>query len=516
MISFPFYLLESAACLALFYVGFRLFLRKETYFSLNRVYLVFSLIFSLILPVFKVTSPIFTARAPSPLSILPSSAVPVKTWGLGETLLVLYVLGAGVFFARFIFHIVRLNLIVRRYGSTHINGVKIVSVDRDFSPFSFLNFIFINDKKISEHNMRRIFAHEIIHIKQYHTFDILLIELITVFQWFNPFVWPYKKSLQETHEFLADYGVIKQGFSTAKYQLLMFEQHVGVKLFEFANNFKQSQIKRRITMMSKIKSRGAAKLKLLLIVPLAMFLLLAFAEPKPADTRAEGKVALSLDLDQDSTQNKEEMKRQQMEKVKVQLEALKKEEMILREKMDATEDPKLRTEIKAHLKDVLTKEKVLADALANGVLPPPPKAPPPPTAPPPAPKDKQMMMNDYERLTEKADAIKVMLDKISDPKEKNELKTALEEVKQKQEEIKAYLAESNGSSGVALEIETLINEYNLLGEKADDLKKQMSSTDDPDGIAKFKQMISDIQKKQQLIKEKAEALKAGKEGKTIK
>lgn len=268
--------------------------------------------------------------------------------------------------------------------------------------------------------------------------------------------------------------------------------------------------------MSKIKSRGAAKLKLLLIVPLAMFLLLAFAEPKPADTRAEGKVALSLDLDQDSTQNKEEMKRQQMEKVKVQLEALKKEEMILREKMDATEDPKLRTEIKAHLKDVLTKEKVLADALANGVLPPPPKAPPPPTAPPPAPKDKQMMMNDYERLTEKADAIKVMLDKISDPKEKNELKTALEEVKQKQEEIKAYLAESNGSSGVALEIETLINEYNLLGEKADDLKKQMSSTDDPDGIAKFKQMISDIQKKQQLIKEKAEALKAGKEGKTIK
>ena len=74
MTSFALYLLESASCLALFYVGFRLFLRKETFFKLNRVYLVFSLIFSLILPVFKVTSPIFTARAPIPMSILPLSA----------------------------------------------------------------------------------------------------------------------------------------------------------------------------------------------------------------------------------------------------------------------------------------------------------------------------------------------------------------------------------------------------------------------------------------------------------
>ena len=433
-----------------------------------------------------------------------------------------------MFLARFIFHMVRLNLIVRRYRTTRINGIKIVSVDRDFSPFSFLNFIFINDKKISKHNMRRIIAHENIHIKQYHTFDILLIELITVLQWFNPFVWPYKKSLQETHEFLADYGVIAQGFNTAKYQLLMFEQHVGVKLFEFANNFKQSQIKRRITMMSKIKSRGAAKLKLLLIVPLAMFLLLAFADPKPADTRVANKATISLD--QDTTQNNEEMKKQQMEKVKVQLENLKKEEMILREKMDATEDPKLKAEIKAHLKDVLTKEKVLADSLANGVLPPPP-FPPPPSPPPKAPlppaaskaltpplppASKMKLKQEYQLLSEKEEALRAKMDVVTDAKAKDELKAALVEVMKKQEKIEAYLVDSNGSNGVDLKIEELKKEFTLLEAKAEDLRKQFKGTDDPDEKAKCKQMLSDIEKKQQLIKEKVEAMKAGKEGKIIK
>lgn len=234
---------------------------------------------------------------------------------------------------------IKLNLIIKRYKTTKINGIKIVSVDKDFSPFSFLNFIFINEKIISEHNMRRIIAHEIIHIKQYHTFDILLIELITVLQWFNPFVWPYKKSLQETHEFSADNGVIAQGFSTAKYQLLMFEQHVGVRLFEFVNNFKQSQIKRRLTMMSKIKSRGTSKLKLLLIVPMAAFLLLAFAEPKAADTPVLDKAAISTDQDADQKKKEKQMK---MDQVKATLADLKKEEIMLREKMDATDDPQIK------------------------------------------------------------------------------------------------------------------------------------------------------------------------------
>jgi len=368
--------------------------------------------------------------------------------------------------------------------------------------------------------MRRIIAHEEIHIKQYHTFDILLIELITVLQWFNP---PYKKSLQETHEFLADYGVIAQGFSTAKYQLLMFEQQVGVKLLEFTNNFKQSQIKRRITMMSKIKSRGAAKLKLLLIVPMATLLMLVFAEPKSADPqvaeslsadmlelKATGKTALSANQEVDK-KNEEELKKQ-MKKVKARLEALKKEERLIREKMDATENPKKKAEIKSLLKDVLTMQKVMAEALEKGVLPPPPKAPNPPLPPP----SEKKLKEEYMHLSEKEEAIRTELDKITDPKEKSELKTALVEVMNKQKKIKAYLAKSNGPSGLDFKIDDLKKEYITLEKKAGELRNQLKSTDDPDVKAKCKQMLSEIQKKQQWIKQKATALKAGKEGKTIK
>ena len=522
MTSFTAYLLESAACLALFYLGFRVFLRKETYFVLNRVYLVCSLLISLVLPAIKVTSPVFIARGTVPVPLSMTSTVPARTWGWGETLLLIYVVGAGVFLFRLILHMIKLYYVVRKYKTTRFNGLKIVSVDKDFSPFSFLNYIFINDKNTSEHNMRRIIAHEEIHIKQYHTFDILLIELITVLQWFNPFVWPYKKSLQETHEFLADNGVIAQGFSTAKYQLLMFEHHVGVKLFEFANNFKQSQIKRRITMMSKIKSRGAAKLKLLLIVPMATLLLLVFAEPKPADIQVAEALGAdmfgikvtgskTLSADQESVQLSKEDKKE----LKLKIEELKKEEVILRKKMEDTDDPKLKTELKTRLKEVLTKLEVMTEALDNGVLPPPPKPPSPPKAPPPPPSAKKLQQ-EYEKLSEKADIIKAKLSEVTDPKEKKELKALLADVMAKQSEIKAYLAEANGENGVEIEIGKLKEEYTILDKKAEELIKEAKNTDDPDVIAKYKQMVTEIRERQELIKLKAEELKTKKEGKSIK
>lgn len=266
--------------------------------------------------------------------------------------------------------------------------------------------------------------------------------------------------------------------------------------------------------MSKIKSRGAAKLKLLLIVPMATLLMLVFAEPKSADPqvaeslsadmlgiKVTAKTALSANQEADK-KNEEELKKQ-MKKVKARLETLKKEEHLIREKMDATENPKKKAEIKSLLKDVLTMQKVMAEALEKGVLPPPP------------PSEKKLK-EEYMHLSEKEEAIRTELDKITDPKEKSELKTALVEVMNKQKKIKAYLAKSNGPSGLDFKIDDLKKEYITLEKKAEELRKQLKSTDDPDVKAKCKQMLSEIQKKQQWIKQKATALKAGKEGKTIK
>jgi hypothetical protein len=546
MTDFMLYLLESAACLALFYFGYWLFLRKETYFCLNRFYLVFSIIASLIIPVFKVTSPFLTAKAPVNSYLYPAAVTPPKTWGVAETLLLVYAVGAVLFLTRFIFHMIKLYFVIRKHGAHKVNGLKIVSVDKDFSPFSFLNFLFINDRQINEINMRRIIAHENIHIKQYHSFDILLIELLTIFQWFNPFVWPYKKSLQETHEFLADRGVIAQGFSSAKYQLLMFEQHVGLKLFEFVNNFKQSQIKRRITMMSKIKSRGAARLKLLLVLPLAAFLMLAFAEPKPADPQvaeALGASMAGIKINNNpavlNTGQEDEVKKQKLEEAKKELQILKEKEKDLRQQLEATKDAEKKAEIKSSLEKILVRKEIMENYLNNGQLPPPPAPPKPPAAssgespppppkpanapspppPPPTPEElkQQHMKQEYMMLSEKADAIRAKLDETKDDEKRSELKALLIEVSNKQEKIKADLAESEAEGLVQKPngptIEDLKKEYTLLSEKEAKIKEKLAQTKNKEEKTELKAMLADVQKKMEQIKAKGESLK--KEGKKV-
>ncbi len=490
------FVLESSACLMLFYLGYLLFLRKETYFRLNRFYLVLSIVFSFIIPALKITSPVVTKKAVIGPPLSPMSIPAANTWGLEETLLLIYVLGAGLFLARFIFHMVKLFFVIKKHSVQRVNGMKIVSVDKEFSPFSFLNYIFINSHKTPENNMRRIIAHESIHIKQHHTLDILIVELVTIVQWFNPFVWPYKKSLQETHEYLADCGVIAQGFNPAKYQLLMFEQHVGLKLFEFANNFKQSQIKRRITMMSKIRSGSAAKLKLLLVLPLASLLVIAFAEPRIADPQADdtlggGSAGIkATDPGVVNTSQEEEVKEKKKEEAEKELKMLYEKEKALRKEITGTEDPDKKEELNSALKEIQEKQKIMEQYL----------------------KSDTKLKEEYTLLSEKADDIKSKLANVKDAEEKNELKAALEEVLVRQEKIKAKAAEADVSSESTLD--KLKKEYILLSEKEAKIKEKLAHTEDPEIKAQLKADLNEVREKMQMIK--AKAAKLEKEGDKIK
>jgi hypothetical protein len=158
--------------------------------------------------------------------------------------------------------------------------LRVVLCGHPGESFSFFRFVFLNKSKVPDGDMDRVLAHELAHVRQLHSFDIILTELLTVIQWFNPFVWPYKRSLRETHEYLADRAVIAQGCSLARYQLLIVEQHVGGELLELASSFRTSQIKRRIVMLSKQETKGLARWKPLLVLPLAVALVLVFAESR--------------------------------------------------------------------------------------------------------------------------------------------------------------------------------------------------------------------------------------------
>jgi len=253
------YLLESGICVSLFYLIYRTFLKNETYFFINRLILILAIPISLAIPFIRIASPIAASSfIEGTYSTGEANTATANPFGLSEILLLVYFIGVVFFLIRFLYKLSQLLLMIKQYGFHIFDGVKIVVTEEETAPFSFFNYFFINKDDVKGPDFDRIMAHELAHIRQYHSIDLVLLELFTAFQWFNPFVWPYKESLKETHEYLADHAVIAQGCSKTKCQLLIFEQLVGLNLFEFTNNFNQSLIKRRITMMAKIQSKGRA------------------------------------------------------------------------------------------------------------------------------------------------------------------------------------------------------------------------------------------------------------------
>lgn len=353
------YLLRSAACLALFYAFYRLVLMRDTNFGLNRAFLLGGAVLSLVLPFLRVTSPFFktvvTASAiPSqadPAAVLAPSGAP----GLFDVLFPVYAAGAGFFLLLFFVRIGRLVLMAGRCGCERHRGLRVVLCGHSGESFSFFHFVFLDKAKIPDGAFDRILAHELAHVRQLHSFDIVLSEFLTVVQWFNPFVWPYKRSLRETHEYLADRAVIAQGCSLARYQLLIVEQHVGGRLLELASSFRTSQIKRRITMLSKQETKGLARWKPLLILPLAVAFVLAFAESRTVVQTGPAAVAAPSAAPAPSQELSDEEMAKALQEKAAKLEEMKKnsaEKMAqLKAKLEETTDPETKAKIMAAMQE---------------------------------------------------------------------------------------------------------------------------------------------------------------------
>ncbi len=517
MTSLISYVLESALCLAFFYAVYWAFLRKETFFHLNRLYLVLSLLLSFVIPALDVTSPFLRSRSIPEIASPGLSPGPAgHAWRVADIALLIYGLGAALFMVRFAAHLIRLFLVVKKYGLRRQDGVKIVSIDKDFAPFSFLDVIFINSQSLAEPNLRRIIAHEKIHIRQHHSLDILLAEFATILQWFNPFVRPYKKSLQETHEYLADDGVIAQGFNVARYQLLIFEQHVGVKLFEFANNFKQSQIKRRITMITKIKSKGAAKLKILLIIPLASLLTLALAQPKPAgthqatdpaDTSAlSGHIGPVMNQASDQAANEEKLKQEQIKKQKMaqmkdELIKLQEKEMAIRKKLESVTDPSEKAELKATLEKVVQKSNDLKGVLeanarseGNGEL---------------NPSSTDALKKELKMLKTKEAEVKEKLAATDSAEEKAKLTKILDDIRKRQQVAETKLG-SGGGGPNSMSVEEMVLQYEKLKDTEQKIRAEMDNVRDAQQKAELKDKLKKVLQKQEQLKQMIEEAKRAK------
>ena len=284
------FIIESGVSLALLSLIYVLFLRKETFFRINRWFLLGSVLFSVILPIIKLR--IFS---PKPVMLAEITVTPyrnlleaitiyshdfsgsVEKAILSANLLIfIYLIGVAFFLGRFLFRIIQLILIIRKSEIQSANGFKLVMLENETSPYSFMNYVFISQLLIKSKGYDKMIEHEVEHVKQGHSVDVIILELLTVFQWFNPFMWMLNRAIRETHEFLADQAVLSKGVSRGEYKLLLLNQFVGDQLV-IANNFNYSLIKKRIKMMSKIKSSKLAISKIVIGVLVAVALVIAFA-----------------------------------------------------------------------------------------------------------------------------------------------------------------------------------------------------------------------------------------------
>ena len=286
------YLLRSFIALTLFYLVYISFLNKETYFKSNRWYLLSSIIIALVFPFINI--PNYAPQLSQNFNILIDTVtingneindISSENLSLFLILATIYFTGVGLFSLRFFIQLAQIYRLIKKYKVTYSKGSRIVFIEKEYSPFSFFKYIFINKKQIPDAEFNKIIAHEKVHVKQYHSADLLLFEFLRIIHWFNPLVWFYKYSLTEVHEYLADEGVLQKGFDKNKYQEMLVAESLGVRVNYLNNNFNQSLIKKRIMMMKKMKSTNWAKLKYLIALPVISFVILAFSNGVNKDKR---------------------------------------------------------------------------------------------------------------------------------------------------------------------------------------------------------------------------------------
>ncbi|MFV0592295.1 MAG: M56 family metallopeptidase [Draconibacterium sp.] len=285
------YLVSASAGIVLFYAVYWLFLRNETFHGANRFYLLAALFTAILLPVFPLQySVLVEAGTNTPIHTIadtfkniPVTKVPNTNevvFGWQHVLLAIYLTGAVIFLLRLLFQTGSLLLLIIKHRSKTTEGVRMIENEKYGLPFSFFNVIFINPKFHTQADLPEILAHEKVHIRENHWFDLLFIELLTVIFWFNPFIWFFERSIKQNHEYLADKGVLAQGHTVARYQALLVNQLMGMQIIGITNNLNFAISTNRLKMMTKKKTPVVRRMKFAWALPALALLLFAFAEPE--------------------------------------------------------------------------------------------------------------------------------------------------------------------------------------------------------------------------------------------
>jgi len=283
------YLLKVSAGTTLLYLSYLLLFRKDTFYRRNRIFLILTLLLPTVFPAFKI--PVFS-NAVTPATpviamenlIFPESTYEstisgtINTFDYNNLFIWIYFTITGLFLLRIVVSLISTYRIIKKGSVQNDQFPKVIVSENQLPPFSFFPYAVIPVEDYKSGNYTEILDHEFAHIRQGHSFDLLLSELFIAFQWFNPFMWLIKRSIMLNHEYLADH-VSLSNKSVKEYQYRLLNIKTGLKNISLAHNF-NSLIKNRIIMINKKPTRKYATLKNILILPVVAFVLYAFATPE--------------------------------------------------------------------------------------------------------------------------------------------------------------------------------------------------------------------------------------------
>ena len=296
MSAFFVYILQSAVCLAVLFLFYSILLSRETFYRYNRVALLCLIPLSFVLPLCHLPLPAPANESVAPATVVMLENLSAFTYVTDEVettaapgpvalvaAIVTYWAGVMFFVTRYLVTIVRLlRLMNGGRRVTDDEGRQIIVLPQSIAPFSWFGRIVLSEEDFETHS-REILLHESAHIHKRHSFDLLVADLCTWLQWFNPAAWLLKRELQTVHEYEADAEVIDQGIDARQYQLLLIKRSVGSKFYCVTNHFNHNKLNKRITMMLKKKSNRKATWKYLYVIPVALCTVTVFARPEVSE-----------------------------------------------------------------------------------------------------------------------------------------------------------------------------------------------------------------------------------------
>jgi beta-lactamase regulating signal transducer with metallopeptidase domain len=299
MQSFLIYILQAAGCISIAWLFYKTVLEKKTREKTIRLYFLIAMVVSLLAPLspWAIHTSFFAETAsdvPDNMAghasngdvkgkvnayhtIVPANTVTGEGWNVVTMFFYGYLVITAFFILRIGRELYAITRCYRRGTKEKWNNGQIVWNDEYKASFSFFGLIFLNKKYLTAEELDKVLAHEKVHATQYHSADLLLVQLVSALMWFNPFIWALRNAMQLVHEYLADEGVLATGIDKVQYQQSLLDHITESRFLSITSSYKHSLIKKRFLMMSAKKAAPVSKYRILILMPVTALMLLGVA-----------------------------------------------------------------------------------------------------------------------------------------------------------------------------------------------------------------------------------------------